>query len=85
LMHRLFWQEPMRSLDQRTCYFGCSCTRDKVGNMLQTLGLPEIEGILSEREKVQVHCDYCNTAYVFDAIDCAALFSSALKAPESPQ
>jgi molecular chaperone Hsp33 len=85
LMHRLFWQEPMRSLDQRTCYFGCSCTRTKVGNMLQTLGLPEVEGILSEREKVQVNCDYCNTAYEFDAIDCAALFSSALNAPESPQ
>jgi molecular chaperone Hsp33 len=85
LMHRLFWQEPMRSLDQRTCYFGCSCTREKVGNMLQTLGLPEVEGILSEREKVQVNCDYCNTAYEFDAIDCAALFSSAFKAPESPQ
>jgi molecular chaperone Hsp33 len=85
LMHRLFWQEPMRSLDQRTCYFGCSCTREKVGNMLQTLGLPEVEGILSEREKVQVNCDYCNTAYEFDAIDCAALFSSAFKAPKSPQ
>jgi molecular chaperone Hsp33 len=85
LMHRLFWQEPMRSLDQRICYFGCSCTREKVSNMLQTLGLPEVEGILSEREKVQVNCDYCNTAYEFDAIDCAALFSSAVKAPESPQ
>jgi molecular chaperone Hsp33 len=85
LMDRLFWQEPMRSLDQRICYFGCSCTREKVGNMLQTLGLPEVEGILSEREKVQVNCDYCNTAYEFDAIDCAALFSSAFKAPESPQ
>jgi molecular chaperone Hsp33 len=85
LMHRLFWQEPMRSLDQRVCYFGCSCTREKVSNMLQTLGLPEVEGILSEREKVQVNCDYCNTAYEFDAIDCAALFSSAVKTPESPQ
>jgi molecular chaperone Hsp33 len=88
LMHRLFWQEPMRSLDQRTCYFGCSCTREKVSNMLQTLGLPEIEGILSERESVLVNCDYCNTAYEFDAIDCAALFSEALttlKPPATPQ
>jgi molecular chaperone Hsp33 len=85
LMHRLFWQEPMRSLDQRICYFGCSCTREKVGSMLQTLGLSEVEGILSEREKVKVNCDYCNTAYEFDSIDCAALFSSAVKAPESPQ
>jgi molecular chaperone Hsp33 len=89
LMHRLFWQEPMRSLDQRTCYFGCSCTREKVGNMLQTLGLPEVKGILTEREKVQVNCDYCNTAYDFDAIDCAALFagtlSSTIKPPDIKQ
>jgi molecular chaperone Hsp33 len=88
LMHRLFWQEPMRSLDQRICHFGCSCNREKVGAMLQTLGLPEVESILTEREKVQVNCDYCNTLYEFDAIDCAALFASAaavIKQPERPQ
>jgi molecular chaperone Hsp33 len=76
LLHKLFWQEPMASLDQRSCYFGCSCNREKVANMLRTLGVDEIEDILKERQTINVNCDYCNTAYEFDQIDSAALFVS---------
>jgi molecular chaperone Hsp33 len=75
LLHRLFWQEPMRNFDHRACQFSCTCSREKVGNMLQTLGAVEIQSILSEREKVEVNCDYCNTHYEFDAVDAAALFT----------
>lgn len=75
LLHRLFWQEPMRNFDQRGCQFSCTCNREKVGNMLQTLGAKEIESILEERGKVEVNCDYCNTHYEFDAVDAAALFT----------
>jgi molecular chaperone Hsp33 len=77
LLHRLFWQEPMRNFDQRSCQFSCTCSREKVGNMLQTLGAKEIESILEEREKVEVNCDYCNTHYEFDAVDAAALFTGS--------
>jgi molecular chaperone Hsp33 len=87
LLHRLFWQEPMANLDQRRCYFGCSCNRTKVANMLKTLGANEVESILAERQNVKVNCDYCNTAYEFDAVDSASLFVEAalIPGPADPQ
>ena len=38
------------------------------------LGEAEVESILTERETVEVRCDFCNQAYTFDAVDCAQLF-----------
>jgi len=54
--------------------FACSCSRDKVGAMLQMLGPAEVESILAERETIEVRCEFCNLAYGFDAVDAARLF-----------
>jgi molecular chaperone Hsp33 len=42
--------------------------------MLKMLGEAEVESILTERETVEVRCDFCNQAYAFDPVDCAQLF-----------
>lgn len=78
LLNRLFWDEPLRGFDPRPVYFGCGCSRAKVAGMLKMLGVAEVEDILSEREPVEVRCDFCNQAYQFDAVDCAALFRDAV-------
>ncbi len=74
LLHRLFWEEPLRGFDPRSVHFGCGCSRAKVAGMLKMLGVAEVEDILSERPVVEVRCDFCNQPYSFDAVDCAALF-----------
>jgi molecular chaperone Hsp33 len=38
------------------------------------LGADEVKSILTERENIEVNCDFCNQLYQFDAIDAAALF-----------
>ena len=55
--------------------------------MLQMLGREEIESILAERESVEVHCEFCNLAYRFDAVDAARLFVPGAHhtAPDIPQ
>jgi molecular chaperone Hsp33 len=74
ILHRLFWQEALHAFDARPVRFACSCSRQKVGDMLRMLGQEEIESVLSEQGSVSVRCDYCNTNWAFDAVDCAALF-----------
>ncbi|MCY1383158.1 33 kDa chaperonin [compost metagenome] len=44
--------------------------------MLRSLGEEEVQDILAERGDVDVSCDFCGKPYKFDAVDCAALFSS---------
>lgn len=74
LLHRLFWQESKDEGDVRPLRFACRCSRERVGGMLKMLGEAEVESILTERETVEVRCDFCNQAYTFDAVDCAQLF-----------
>jgi molecular chaperone Hsp33 len=46
--------------------------------MLQGLGEAETRSVLAERGEVEVRCDFCNRAYVFDAVDVAQLFNAGV-------
>jgi molecular chaperone Hsp33 len=49
-----------------------------VSGMLQGLGESETRSIIAERGEVEVRCDFCNRAYVFDAVDVAQLFNAGV-------
>lgn len=75
LLHRLFWQENPTLPAPGATRFSCSCSRERVGAMLRMLGQPEIEEIIAEQGEVEVHCEFCNQRYAFDAVDAAQVFS----------
>jgi len=81
LIHRLFWEESLLAFDPLNVRWHCPCTRDRVANMLRMLGRDEIEDILSQRDRVDVSCNFCGKPYRFDAIDCAQLFTNPQDAP----
>jgi molecular chaperone Hsp33 len=74
LMNRLFWEETIRVFEPAHPQFHCSCTREKVGNMLKMLGREEIDGALDELGQLAINCDFCGKHYEFDKVDCAQLF-----------
>jgi molecular chaperone Hsp33 len=76
LMQRLFWEETIRVFDPLHPQFHCTCTREKVGNMLKMLGRAEVDSALEELGHVGVNCDFCGQHYDFDKVDCAQLFVS---------
>jgi len=76
LIQRLFWEETIRVFDPLHPAFHCTCTRDKVGNMLKMLGRAEVESVLAEQGHVGVNCDFCGLHYEYDKVDCAQLFAS---------
>ncbi|NYE61245.1 molecular chaperone Hsp33 [Duganella sp. 1224] len=76
LIQRLFWEETIRVFDPLHPQFHCSCTREKVGNMLKMLGREEIDSVLAEQGHVGVNCDFCGKHYEYDQVDCAQLFAS---------
>jgi molecular chaperone Hsp33 len=76
LMRRLFWEETLRVFEPRHPEFHCSCSREKVGNMLRMLGREEIESALAEMGRLAIDCDFCGQHYDFDAVDCAQLFAA---------
>jgi molecular chaperone Hsp33 len=79
ILRRLFWEEKLIRLDTLAPSFACSCSRDRVSNMIRSLGADEVESILSERNDVEVGCDFCGMQYRFDAVDAAQIFTSVDK------
>ena len=79
ILRRLFWEEKLIRLETLAPSFACSCSRDRVSNMIRSLGSDEVDSILSERNDVEVGCDFCGQQYRFDAVDAAQIFTSADK------
>ncbi len=75
ILHRLFNEDDLRLFEPAPVFFRCRCSRERVSGMLTGLGEVETRSILAEQGAVEVRCDFCNRAYVFDAVDVAQLFS----------
>ncbi len=85
LRHRLFWEEELLVFDSRPLDFRCTCSREKVGNMLKMLGKEEVEQALREQGALEINCDFCGQSYRFDAVDSGALFTEPnTSTPEKP-
>jgi molecular chaperone Hsp33 len=80
LLHRLFWQEPhtrfVPKVGENGPRFSCTCSRERVAQMLRSLGVEEVQSVLAEQGQVEVACDFCGVQYHFDPIDAAQLFTS---------
>ena len=74
LMHRLFWQYPLEHSTEQNVQFGCTCSPQKVTDMLKMLGEDEASDMLSEQNHVEVSCDFCGQTYELTAEQVRALF-----------
>ncbi|MGX5649660.1 Hsp33 family molecular chaperone HslO [Hydrogenophaga sp. YM1] len=85
ILRRLFWEENLRRFDPLLAgagpRFACTCSRERVGGMLRSLGRDEIESILQEQGQVEVNCDFCGAQYTFDPVDAAQVFLQPLAQP----
>ncbi|MCL1635317.1 Hsp33 family molecular chaperone HslO [Luteimonas sp. SX5] len=76
LLTRLFHEEEARVLAERPLSFACSCSRERVGAVLQSLGLEEARAALQEGV-AEIHCEFCGQQYRFDPDEIDALFASS--------
>ena len=75
ILHRLFWEEPITRFEVLQPSFACSCSRERVANMLRGLGADEVESVIAERGSVGVTCEFCGAQHEFDPVDAAQLFT----------
>ena len=75
ILHRLFWEEKLLRFEPLNPSFACSCSRERVSNMIRSLGTDEVESILAELGQVEVGCDFCGQQYRYDAVDAAHIFT----------
>jgi len=57
--------------------FGCECSRVRVLASLGTIGVEDLQEMISAGETVELSCDYCNTEYRVEPEELRGLLSSS--------
>jgi len=72
---RMFGDDAVRVFGGHDVKFECRCSRERVANVLRSLGVEEVRSVLAEQGAVTVTCEFCQKPYKFDLIDAEALFT----------
>ena len=81
--HRLFWQQSLEHYPLLTPRFQCTCTRERIGKMLVSLGQVEVDSIIAEQGSVTVTCEFCGRKYSLDPVDVARLFAGCIESTDT--
>jgi molecular chaperone Hsp33 len=74
ILHRLYHETELMLFESRSARFRCRCSREKMQQVITTLGEQDAKDLLDEKGNIEVTCDFCNSHFVFDAIDVTLLF-----------
>jgi molecular chaperone Hsp33 len=76
ILKRLFDEDDVILYDPHLVEFSCTCSRERVSNMLRSLGKNEALGIIADEGLIKVTCDFCNTVYSFDNQNVEDMFNT---------
>ena len=89
LLHRLFHEDGVRVLGDKPLQFACSCSRERVSAMLESLGEEEARAAAEGNAgTAEIRCEFCGETYRYNAEEIAGLFTprpAHLDAPERLQ
>ncbi|KEY58652.1 Hsp33 family molecular chaperone HslO [Serratia sp. DD3] len=71
VLYRLYHQEEVTLYEPQDVIFRCTCSRQRCIDALMTLPEEEVATMLQQDGNIDMHCDYCGSHYVFDALDIA--------------
>jgi len=74
LVH-MFGADEVRVFSGHDVKFECRCSRERVANVLRSLGQDEVRSVIAEQGAVTVTCEFCQKPYRFDPIDAEQLFT----------
>jgi molecular chaperone Hsp33 len=74
---RMFGDDAVRVFGGHDVKFECRCSRERVANVLRSLGAEEVRSVIAEQGTCTVTCEFCQKPYKFDAIDVEHLFDQA--------
>jgi len=71
---RMFGDDEVRVFSGHDVVHECRCSRERVANVLRSLGQEEVRSVIAEQGAVTVTCEFCQKPYRFDPIDAEQLF-----------
>jgi molecular chaperone Hsp33 len=66
ILRRLFHEEDLRLFESLPVRFACRCSRERVAGVIRMIGAEEARGVIAERRRLDVTCEFCGEGYAFD-------------------
>lgn len=62
---RILQEYGAQKIETREVKFLCSCSEKRVESLLLTMGREQARALCQDDGQISVHCEYCNTDYIF--------------------
>jgi molecular chaperone Hsp33 len=72
---KMFGDDEVRVFGAHEVKHECRCSRERVADVLRSLGADEVRAVIAEQGACTVTCEFCQRPYRFDAIDVEQLFT----------
>ena len=76
LLYRLYNETELMLFESRSARFRCRCSEEKMKQAVKMLGEEDAKALIQEKGMVEIHCEFCNKHFCFDAIDITVLFKT---------
>ena len=77
LLFEILGKENVKILEKMPISFQCTCSKERFGTAIISLGAEEIEAMIIEDEQAEAHCHFCNEKYPFSKEELEALKNEA--------
>lgn len=81
VLHRLFHEHDLTVFAERPVTYQCDCSRERSAHAIVALGQAEVDDMLDDQGSIVIDCQFCNTQYAFDKVDCHLLFAPGATEP----
>ena len=80
LLQQLFPEQTIECFDPEPVTFQCSCSRERMKKAIRTMGESDALFIISQKQSIEVNCDFCHNKTSFSRDDVQQIFAEE-KAP----
>jgi molecular chaperone Hsp33 len=77
ILEKLLGKEDIKILDKMPVRFECTCSKERFGEAIISLGKEEITDMIETDGMAEAHCHFCNEKYLFSREELAALREEA--------
>lgn len=77
LLFEILGKENVKILESMPVAFQCTCSKERFGSAIISLGTEEIESMIIEDGQAEAHCHFCNEKYMFNKDELEALKNEA--------
>lgn len=65
LLEEILGDEPIKFLETMPVSFTCTCSKERFGDAIVSLGADEIQDMIETDGQAEVHCHFCNEKFIF--------------------